>query len=197
MRTLLSSLQTLGKGGSIVTSEDIEAQRAQRTSLWLQPSLINSSNEILTYIWCCTQPAPVFFNLITIKATPLISFLISDGEEGVFSEVPSNEVVVRLGGFRLPESFCVTHLPSLDGERQRGLGERKMGWVTRECLAGGFWWTVRVNISCFWLLFQFTPSVMKCFALVKMFPYPDFYLFTYLYITCPNPRRIWGCLPLK
>lgn len=45
----------------------------------------------------------------------------------MFSEVPSNEVVVSLGGYRLPESFCVTHLPSLDGERKRGLGERKMG----------------------------------------------------------------------
>lgn len=48
VHTLLSSSQTLEKGGLVVTSEDTEAQGVQRTSLWLQPPLISSSKEILT-----------------------------------------------------------------------------------------------------------------------------------------------------
>lgn len=44
----------------------------------------------------------------------------------MFCEVHGSEVIVRLGGFRLLESFCVTHLPALDEGRKRALGERKM-----------------------------------------------------------------------
>lgn len=147
----------------------------------------------MTLHWVLTH----FPNLISMESSAVeFLFLLWWGREREFFETHSSGVVVRLGELKLVGSFCVTHLPSLDGGRKRSLGKRKMrsGNQRLSC-----WWfsmeRFRVHIFCFWPHLQFTLLIMKCLALVKMPPHPDFYLCTCLFITHPNPQRICGSLP--